>query len=206
MFVCSVIEEQTGDAVLQEAQRLMLDLLWYRTNGGDSLLDELNAAFDTDELLEQTAGREELAAAVEQLQLGGEVDAVIVQLMTGCWQRIFVLASDYERIVGARNVSGWSSDYATEATRTALWHAAAAKEDEPLMNALEQRWAPLELVAQDEHTVTVRDWRYGETWRWDGVATIDELNASLRNENSVCAKALAVEVEYEGLQGWTRLA
>jgi hypothetical protein len=92
MFACSVIEEQTKDAVLLEAAQLMQDLLWNRTNGGDSLLDELNAAFDQDELLEQQAGRDELHAAVEQLQLGGNTDAVIAQLMTGCWQRIFALA------------------------------------------------------------------------------------------------------------------
>jgi hypothetical protein len=67
------------------------------------------------------------------------------------------------------------------AQRQALWQLASYDTDEHLMRALTARWAPLELVAQDEHTTTVRDWRTDDVWHYAGVVPIEDLNDMLLN-------------------------
>lgn len=191
-LVATALVSKADDLVVREAAQLAHSLMsWQHTVCGDSLLDELNAQFDTDEELQQLDGREELQEALAELELKeGETwlheakrKAVARLLMIGISKRMFAMATDYERITGKRNESGWSSDYATEETRHALY--VRGGEDEPLMAALEQRWAPLELVKQHTNGMTVYDWRWDETWRYTGkLQTIEELNASLyRNGN-----------------------
>lgn len=192
--IAATVRDNARDAVLEEAALLALDLLLHTNNGGDSLLDELNAQFDMDELLEQADGREELAAAVADLQSEAEQTAegwlwpvkrkrVLGLLVIGMSKRMFALADEYARIVGCAVESGYASDYATEETRTALWQRAWCNDDDPLVTLLERKWAPLELVEQREHSMTVRDWRDGKLWNYAGVATIDELNAAVRQLN-----------------------
>lgn len=192
--IATTVRDNARDAVLEEAALLALDLAEHKNNGGDSLLDELNAQFDVDELLEQTDGREELHAAVADLQSEAEQTAegwlwpdkrkrVLGLLVVGMSKRMFALADEYARIVGCAVESGYASDYATEETRAALWQRAWCNDDDPLVTLLERKWAPLELVEQREHSMTVRDWRTGKLWNYAGVATVDELNAALRQWN-----------------------
>lgn len=65
--------------------------------------------------------------------------------------------------------------------RQALWQMASNDADEHLMRALTARWVPLELVAQDEHTTTVRDWRTDDVWRYAGAVPVEDLNDMLLN-------------------------
>lgn len=192
--IAATVRDNARDAVLEEAARLAIDLLMHTVNGGDSLLDELNAQFDADELLEQTDGRAELAAAVADLQSEAEQTAegwlwpekrkrVLGLLVMGMSKRMFALADEYARIVGCKVESGYASDYATEETRAALWQRAWCNDDDPLVTLLERKWAPLELVEQQANSMTVRDWRDGKLWNYAGVATIDELNAAVRMLN-----------------------
>lgn len=192
--IAETVRDNARDAVLDEAARLALDLAAHTNNGGDSLLDELNAQFDLDELLEQADGREELAAAVADLQSEAEQTAegwlwpvkrkrVLAQLVVGMSKRMFALADEYARIVGCKVESGYANDYATEETRTALWNCAYWNDDDPLVALLERKWAPLELVEQRVDSMTVRDWRDGKLWNYAGVATIDELNAAVQQLN-----------------------
>jgi hypothetical protein len=192
--IAETVRDNARDAVLEEAALLALDLAAHTNNGGDSLLDELNAQFDMDELLEQADGREELHAAVADLQSEAEQTAegwlwpvkrkrVLAALVVGMSKRMFALADEYARIVGCAVESGYASDYATEETRAALWNCAYWNDDDPLVALLERKWAPLELVEQQASSRTVRDWRDGKLWNYAGVATVDELNAALRQLN-----------------------
>ena len=192
--IAATVRDNARDAVLEEAALLAMDLLLHTNNGGDSLLDELNAQFDLDELLEQADGREELHAAIADLQSEAEQTAegwlwpekrkrVLAQLVVGMSKRMFALADEYARIVGCKVESGYANDYATEETRTALWQRAWWNDDDPLVTLLERKWAPLELVEQQANSMTVRDWRDGKLWNYAGVATLDELNAAVRQLN-----------------------
>ena len=208
--IAATVRDNARDAVLEEAALLAMDLLLHTNNGGDSLLDELNAQFDLDELLEQADGREELAAAVADLQSEAEQTAegwlwpvkrkrVLAQLVVGMSKRMFALADEYARIVGCKVESGYANDYATEETRAALWNCAYWNDDDPLVTLLERKWAPLELVEQQENSMTVRDWRDGKLWNYAGVATVDELNAALRqwNDHEYWGWTVAAMLEYE---------
>lgn len=204
----AALVERTDDAVVEAAARLALDLVSWRAAGGDDLLDELNAQFETDERLAQTDGRAELAEALAELELrAGETwlheakrMAVAQLLMTGIWKRVFALASDYERITGYKNVTGWASDYATTETRHALY--VRGSDDEPLVGALEQRWRPLETVETHADGMTVYDWRWDETWRYTGTATIDELNAGLYKNGNCYGYEIGMLVEEYGETCW----
>lgn len=70
-----------------------------------------------------------------------------------------------------------------KAQRKTLWEMAKYDTDEELMHALTARWQPLELVAQDEHTTTVCDWRTGRKWRYAGKVPVEDLNDMLLNAN-----------------------
>lgn len=211
--IAATVRDNARDAVLEEAALLALDLLMHTNNGGDSLLDELNAQFDVDERLEQADGREELAAAVEQLQLAQGAwlheelrKSVLAQLVMGMHKRMFALADEYARIVGCKVESGWASDYATEETRRALY--VCGSDDEPLMGALERRWAPLELVEQHADGMTVYDWRWDETWRYTGNEwgyTIEELNASLYVNGNEWGYTIDMLIEEYGVTCWQQV-
>lgn len=212
--IAATMQKRARDAVMDEAARLALDLTGHVKNGGDSLLDELNAQFDVDELLEQTDGREELAAAVADLQTEAEQTEfgwlyetkrkrVLGLLMAGMCKRVFALADEYARIVGCKVTSGWASDYATEETRHALY--VCGSDDEPLMGALERRWAALELVEQHTNGMTVYDWRWDETWRYTGTATLAELNSSLYKGGNEWGCAIRDLVEEYGATCWRQV-
>lgn len=211
--IAATVRDNARDAVLEEAARLAMDLLLHTNNGGDSLLDELNAQFDLDELLEQADGREELHAAIADLQSEAEQTAegwlwpvkrkrVLGLLVIGMSKRMFALADEYARIVGCAVESGYASDYATEETRAALWNCACCNGDDPLVTLLERKWAPLELVEQQANSMTVRDWRNGKLWNYAGVATIDELNAALRQLNDSEYWGWTVDAQLED-EWWT---
>lgn len=209
--IAAAVRDNAHDAVLEEAALVALDLAAYTPNGGDSLLDELNAQFDMDELLEQADGREELHAAVEQLQLAQGAwlheelrKSVLAQLVMGMHKRMFALADEYARIVGCKVESGWASDYATEETRRALY--VCGSDDEPLMGALERRWAPLTLVEQHADGMTVYDWRWDETWRYTGkLQTIEELNASLYVNGNEWGYTIDMLIEEYGVTCWQQV-
>lgn len=212
MVAAGELVKHTDDAVVEEAARLAVSLVGWRDAGGDSLLDELNAAFEVDERLEQTDGRAELAEALAELELRADEDylhgakrlAVARLLMIGVSKRVFALATDYERITGYKNVTGWASDYATEETRRALY--VRGSDDEPLMGALERRWAPLTLVEQHADGMTVYDWRWDETWRYTGdTATIDELNAGLYVNGNEWGYAIGELIEEYGVTCWVQV-
>jgi hypothetical protein len=211
MIAAGELVKHTDDAVVEEAARLAVSLVGWSDAGGDSLLDELNAAFEVDERLAQTDGRAELAEALAELELkagedylhGAKRMAVARLLMIGVSKRVFALATDYERITGYKNVSGWASDYATTETRRALY--VRGSDDEPLMAALEQRWRPLTLVEQHDDGMTVYDWRWDETWRYTGTATIDELNAGLYVNGNCYGEMIASLVEEYGVTCWVQV-